>query len=93
MKVYIPNSDNENTTVDQTNLTSSEDEWSEDEAEIPAGVTDCMLTPSDFVDDTERQHIYNVAPDEGSRPLSIFIDQYSEELTYPGTFLDQKRPD
>ncbi|CAB3990181.1 ATP-dependent DNA helicase PIF1 [Paramuricea clavata] len=90
--VTIPNSDNENTTVDQTNSTS-EDEWSEDEAEIPAGVTDSMLTPTDFVDDTERQHIYNVAPGEGSRPLSIFRDQYSEELAYPGIFLGQKRPD
>ncbi|CAB4003438.1 ATP-dependent DNA helicase PIF1 [Paramuricea clavata] len=91
--VTTPNSDNENiTVVDQTNLTS-EDEWSEDEAEIPAGVTDSMLTPTDFVDDTERQHIYNVAPGEGSRPLSIFRDQYSEELAYPGIFLGQKRPD
>jgi hypothetical protein len=84
--VTTPNSDNENTTVDQTNLTSSEDEWSEDEAELPAGATDSMLTPTDFVDDTERQHIYNVAPGEGGRPLSIFRDQYSEELAYPGIF-------
>jgi hypothetical protein len=52
----LPNSDNENTAFDQTNSTS-EDEWSEDEAEIPAGVTDSMLTPTDLVDDTERQHI------------------------------------
>ncbi|CAB3986940.1 Hypothetical predicted protein [Paramuricea clavata] len=72
--VPTPNSDNENTTVDETNLTSSENEWSEDETEIPAGVTDSMLTPTDFVDDTERQHIYNVAPGEGSRPLIIFRD-------------------
>jgi hypothetical protein len=90
--VTILNSDNENTTVDQTNSTSSEDEWSEDEAEIPAGVTDSMLTPTDFVDNTERQHIYNVAPGEG-RPLSIFRDQYSEGPTYPGIFLGQRRPD
>jgi hypothetical protein len=52
-----------------------------------------MLTPTDFVDDTERQHIYNVAPGEGSRPLGIFRDQYSEELAYPGIFLGHKRPD
>jgi hypothetical protein len=50
--VTTANSDNENTTVDQTNSTSSEDEWSEDEAEIPAGVTDSMLTPTDFVEKT-----------------------------------------
>ncbi|CAB4030131.1 Hypothetical predicted protein, partial [Paramuricea clavata] len=35
---------------------------SEDEAEIPAGVTDTVLTSPDFVTDNERQHILNVAP-------------------------------
>ena len=28
-----------------------------------------------------------------NRPLSIFRDQHSEELAYPGIFLGQKRPD
>ena len=56
---------------------NSEDDWSQDETEIPAGVTDTMLTPTDFVDDDERQHIYNVAPAEANRPLSLFRDQYS----------------
>ena len=70
-----------------------EDQWSEDEAETPAGVTDTMLTALDFVTDTERQYILNVAPGEGSRPMSIFRDKYSEELAYPGIFLGQKRPD
>ena len=65
----------------------------EDEAEIPAGVTDSMLTAPDFVYDNERQSIYNFPPAEGNRPLSIFRDQYSEEMAYPGIFLDQKRPD
>ena len=59
------------------------DDWSEDEAEIPAGVTDSMLTATDFLDDSERQHIYNFAPGEGNKPLSLFRDQYSEELAYP----------
>ena len=71
----------------------AEDEWSEDEAEIPAGVTDTMLTSSDFLEDNERQHIVNVAPAEGNRPLSIFRDKYSEELAYPGIFLGQRRPE
>jgi hypothetical protein len=57
------------------------------------GVTDTMLTAADFLDDNERQHIYNVAPGEGSRPLSIFRDHFSEELAYPGIFLPQKRPE
>ena len=29
------------------------------EAELPAGVTDSMLTPPDFLDDSQRQEIYN----------------------------------
>ena len=53
----------------------TDDEFSEDEAEIPAGVTDSMLPPPDFVDDSERQHILNVAPGEGNRPLSVFKDK------------------
>ena len=82
-----------NTNISGDNLDTPEDEWSEDEAEIQAGVTDSMLTPPDFVDDSERQEIYNFAPGEGNRPLSIFRDQYSEEMAYPGIFLGQRRPD
>ena len=65
----------------------------QDEAEIPAGVTDSMLTPPDFVNDSERQEIYNFAPGEGNGPLNVFRDQYCEEMAYPGIFLGQKRPD
>ena len=71
----------------------SEDEWSEDEAEIPAGVTDTMLTKTDFIEDSETKYILSVAPGEGNKPLSIFRDQYSEELAYPGIFLGQKQPE
>ena len=63
------------------------------DAEISAGVTDTMLTATDFLGDDERQQIYNIAPGEGSVPLSIFRDKYSEELAYPGKFLGQKRPE
>ena len=69
------------------------DDWTEVDAEIPAGVTDTMLTATDFLGDDERQQIYNIAPGEGSVPLSIFRDKYSEELAYPGIFLGQKRPE
>lgn len=72
---------------------NEEDNWSEDEEEIPAGVTDTMLTPTDFLGDNERQYVLNVAPGEGNVPLSVFRDKYSEELAYPGIFLGQKRPD
>jgi hypothetical protein len=44
----------------QVTSNCSEDEWSEDEVEIPAGVTDSMLTPPDFVNDDERQEIYHL---------------------------------
>ena len=32
-------------------------DWSEDDAEIPAGVTDTMLTATDFLEDNERAQI------------------------------------
>ena len=73
--------------------TDNEDDWSEDEVEIPAGVTDTMLKAPDFVTDGEQQYILNTAPGEGSRPISIFRDKYSEELAYPGILLGQKHPD
>ena len=60
------------------------------DAEIPAGVTDTMLTATDFLGDDEQQQIYNIAPGEGSVPLSIFRDKYSEELAYPGIFLGKR---
>ena len=87
------NNENSNSSDDQINSVTPEDDWNEDEAEIPAGVTDSMLTAPDFVDDSERQEIYNFAPAEGNRPLSIFRDQHSEEMAYPGIFLGKKRPD
>ena len=50
------------------------------------------MSNTDFVEDSELQHILNVAPGEGIKPLSIFRDQYFEELAYPGIFLGQGRP-
>ena len=52
-----------------------------------------MLTPTDFLGDSERQYGLNVAPGEGNIPLSVFSDKYSEELAFPRIFLGQKRPD
>ena len=79
--------------MDITKSHDDEDNWSEEEVEIPAGVTDTMLTATDFMTDNEHQKILNVAPGEGSMPLSVFRDKYCEELAYPGIFLGQKRPD
>ena len=44
-----------------------------------------MLTTSDFVSDNEKQEIYNFAPGEDNKPLSVLRDQFSEEMAYPGT--------
>ena len=74
----------------QTDTNCNEILESEDEAEISAGVTDIMLTKTDFIEDGETKYILSVAPGEGNKPLSIFRDQYSEELEYPGIFLGQK---
>ena len=46
-----------------------------------------------FLEDSERAQIYNTAPGEGSVPLNIFRNKYSEEVAYPGIFLSQKRPE
>ena len=51
-----------------------------------------MLTATDFLDDNERQQIHNIACGEGSEPLSILRDKYSEDIAYPGVFLGQRRP-
>lgn len=62
------------------------DKWSEDEAEICAGVTDTLLTPPDFMNHNERQCILNVAPAEGNKQLTEFKYEFFEELAYPGIF-------
>ena len=81
-----------NTGCNTQQTCDEEDRWSEDKAEIPAGVTDTMLTAPDFVTDNEQQSIVNVAPGEGNRLISIVRDKYSEEL-YPGIFLGQEQPE
>ena len=83
-------SDRCNIEIDDDN-SKQVDDWTEDDVEIPAGVTDTMLTANDFLEDSERPQIYSIAPGETSVPLSIFRDGYPEELAYPGIFLGQKR--
>ena len=64
-----------------------------------AGVYDTLFSSPDFVEDTERaavsrahinsscsDHVYSFAPAEGKRPISIFLDTHSEELSYPNIF-------
>lgn len=52
-----------------------------------------MFTATDFLEDIEKQHILNIAPAEGNRSLSIFMDKYCEELAYPGIYLGKARPE
>ncbi|KAL9986676.1 hypothetical protein ACROYT_G000850 [Oculina patagonica] len=67
-----------------------EDPWNEiDESEIYTGTLDTMLTSPDFVEDCEREKVLNFAPGESNHPISIFKDQYCEELAYPGIFCGQ----
>ena len=47
-----------------------EDDWSEDGAENPCGVTDTMLTATKVLEENEPHCVLNVAPAEGNRPLS-----------------------
>lgn len=42
----------------------NKDDWSEDDVETPAGVTDTMLTATNFFEDNEQAHIYSIAPGE-----------------------------
>ena len=84
--------ENQQSNVDSETL-DNKDELTEDETEIPAGVTDTMFTTIDFLEDNERHKILNIAPAEGDRPLSAFRDKYCEELAYHGSFLGQGRPE
>lgn len=51
-----------------------------------------MLTSPDFLEEAEKDNVYNVAPGEGSHPLSVFKDAYCEELAFPGIYCGQPRP-
>lgn len=46
-----------------------------------------MLIVLDFLDDIEREDIFNVVLVEGFIYLSVFRDKYFEELVYFGIFL------
>jgi len=63
-----------------------------------AGVFDTLFTSADFVEDSERaavyghiddgrsDRVYSFAPSEGNKPISIFLDKHSEELSFPNIF-------
>ena len=81
------------------------DLWSEiQDTEIErAGIFDTMFTSADFVEDSERaavyghidsghcDRVYSFAPAEDNKPISIFLDANSEELSYPKIFWGHAR--
>ena len=73
-------------------LHSDDDEvWNEiPDGECP-GAADTMLTDSTFIENAERDYIFNFAPGEGSKPISIFLEPHSEEKCFPGIYCGQRR--
>jgi hypothetical protein len=74
---------------------NDEDHWDETDNtnnEQP-GIFDTLFTSPDFVEDTERSAVYTFCPAERNRPLSIFMDTYSEELAFPNIFMGSSRPE
>ena len=87
------------TTVDDS------DSWNElEDTEVErVGVFDTMFTSPDFVEADERQAIYrridsgqcdkvySFSPAEHNKPVSVFLDQHSEELAFPNIFWGSAR--
>ena len=74
--------------------TETSDAWNEvDQAELCSGTLDTMLTSPDCLDESERKHVFSLAPGEGSRPVSIFKDKHCEELAYPGISFGEAKAD
>ena len=80
--------------------TSDDDQWNELDLreETRPGTFDTMFTSPDFVEDTERQRVfdsrgkvYSFAPAEGNKPISVFMDKFSEELAFPGIYWGHSR--
>lgn len=66
------------------------DNWVNNKVDIAAGISDSMLPPTIIFEGYEKGSTH-VTP--GSRPLSIFSDEYFEEFAYPGNCLAHERPD
>lgn len=79
---------------DDKEAVSSDDEWCEDtKNDHPfCGNMDTMLTAQDFIEDTERNQVYSIAPAEGNRPISIFKDLLCEELSFQIFLQDKQEP-
>ncbi|XP_053403150.1 uncharacterized protein LOC123564956 [Mercenaria mercenaria] len=68
-----------------------EDTWNElsEEEQAGAGNKDTLFQNTDFTDD--GVHALQIAPGENSHPISLFMDTYAEEKSFPVLFAGQKR--
>ena len=85
----VSNNSISNTKVDSQDEVDNNDDWCEVE-ERPSGVTDTLLQESNIVENADR---ISFAPDEGNRPLGIFLDKDSEYLSFPSIFCGKRRPE
>ena len=91
------NNDNNQSENNQSvdNVHQDEDNWDEiiDSHDERAGIFDTLFTSPEFVEDTERSAVYSFSPAEKNKPISIFVDKYSEELAYPNIWFGDSRPE
>ena len=66
-----------------TEETEQLDDWTEDDTEIPAGVTDTMLTATDFLEDSERAQQNTVSLIQfATNGIAVYILQESSMNVY-----------
>lgn len=68
-----------------------EDTWDEmnEEERAGAGNKDTLFQNTDFTDD--GVHALQIAPGENKHPISLFMDTFAEEKSFPVLFAGQKR--
>ena len=68
----------------------TDDEWCET-TEQPSGVMNTLVQEPDITQDGDR--IISFAPGEGNRPLGIFMDKDSENLSFPTIYCGKRQAD
>ena len=82
----------ENTDTDTTKHTEtdSDDDWEEATPdETLSGNSDTLFQHNDFTDN--EHHAIKIAPGEQNHPVSLYLDEYAEEKSFPLLFGGQKR--
>ena len=93
--------------TEKLNCNDDDDDWNEDNEILNerAGSFDTMFTSPDVVEDVERttvyshidsgqcDKVYTFAPAVGNKPMSLFLDKFSEELCYPNILWGNSRSD